>query len=110
MRPPDRVVTTVEDRKAAIVDVIRNARQTIALSLFRCNDPDIFSELAAATERGVRVEALITARAKVGKKKLRKLGDALDRAAVAVQPYTEPVVKYHAKYLVADDGLALITS
>jgi cardiolipin synthase len=110
MRPPDRVVTAVDDRKRSIVDVIRNARQTIALSLFRCNDPDIFSELAAATERGVRVEALITSRAKGGKKKLRKLWEALERAGVAVQPYTEPVVKYHAKYLVADDGPALITS
>src|SRR4051794_7837216 len=110
MRPPDRVVTTVEDRKAAIVDVIRSARQTIALSLFRCNDPDIFAELAAATERGVRVEALITSRAKGGKKKLRKLWEALERAGVGVQPYTEPVVKYHAKYLVADDGPAVVTS
>jgi phosphatidylserine/phosphatidylglycerophosphate/cardiolipin synthase-like enzyme len=110
MRAPDRVVTAVEDRKAAIVDVIRNARHTIALSLFRCNDHDIFAELAAATGRGVKVEALITSRAKGGKKKLRKLWEALERAGVVVQPYTEPVVKYHAKYLVADDGPALVTS
>jgi phosphatidylserine/phosphatidylglycerophosphate/cardiolipin synthase-like enzyme len=110
MRAPDRVVTAVDDRKSVIVDVIRNARETIVLSLFRCNDTDIFDELARATKRGVKVEALMTSRAKGGKKKLRKLWDALEAAGVSVQPYTEPVVKYHAKYLVADDGPALVTS
>jgi len=110
MRPPDRVVTTVDDRKSVIVDTIRNARETIVLSLFRCNDTDIFDELARATKRGVKVEALMTSRAKGGKKKLRKLWDALEAAGVSVHPYTEPVVKYHAKYLVADDGPALVTS
>jgi cardiolipin synthase len=110
MRPPDRVVTAVDDRKSVIVDVIRNARENIVLSLFRCNDSDIFDELARATKRGVKVEALMTSRAKGGKKKLRKLWDALEAAGVLVQPYTEPVVKYHAKYLVADDGPALVTS
>lgn len=110
MRGPDRVITAVEERRGAIIDVIRNARQTIALSLFRCNDREIFAELAHAAQRGVKVEALITSRAKGGKKKLRKLWEALENARVVVQPYTEPVVKYHAKYLVADDGPALVTS
>jgi phosphatidylserine/phosphatidylglycerophosphate/cardiolipin synthase-like enzyme len=103
-------VTAVDDRKTVIVDVIRNARENIVLSLFRCNDSAIFDELARATKRGVKVEALITSRAKGGKKKLRKLWDALEAAGVSVQPYTEPVVKYHAKYLVADNGPALVTS
>jgi len=110
MRGPDRVVTAVGERRGAIIDVIRNARESIALSLFRCNDPEIFDELARATGRGVKVEALITSRAKGGKKKLRKLWEALEAANVTVQPYTEPVVKYHAKYLVADDGPAVVTS
>ena len=109
-RPPDRVITAVNERRAAIVDVIRGARESIVLSLFRCNDADIFEALAAATRRGVRVDALITSRAKGGKKKLRKLWSALEAAGVQVQPYTEPVVKYHAKYLVADDGPAVIAS
>ena len=110
MRPSDRVVTSVAERRDVILDVIRNARESIALSLFRCNDKTIFEELARAVERGVRVEALITSRAKGGKKKLRKLWDALERTGASVQPYTEPVVKYHAKYLVADDGPALVAS
>ena len=83
MRAPDRVVTAVDDRKSVIVEVIRNARETIVLSLFRCNDTDIFDELARATKRGVKVEALMTSRAKGGKKRLRKLWDALEAAGVS---------------------------
>ncbi len=45
---PDRIVTTLADRRATILEVIRNARSTIALSLFRCNDEEIFAEIARA--------------------------------------------------------------
>jgi phosphatidylserine/phosphatidylglycerophosphate/cardiolipin synthase-like enzyme len=110
MRPPDRVVTAVDERRETILDVIRNARESIVLSLFRCNDKQVFAELAHAIARGVRVEALITSRAKGGKKKLRKLWEALERTGVSVHPYTDPVVKYHAKYLVADAGPAVVAS
>ena len=110
MRPADRVVTALDERRAVILDVIRNARESIALSLFRCNDDEVFDELACASKRGVRVEALITSRAKGGKKKLRKLWEALERTGASVHSYTEPVVKYHAKYLVADDGPAVVAS
>jgi cardiolipin synthase A/B len=109
-RPPDRIITSIEDRRQSILDVIRNARRSIALSLFRCNDEAIFDELARAKSRGVAVDVLITARAKGEKKKLENLWDALVRTGASVSAYSEPVVKYHAKYLVADDGQAVIAS
>src|SRR5436190_1469764 len=65
-RPPDQVVTSVADRRSTVLDVVRNARQSIALSLFRCNDAEVLSELARATARGVRVDAVVTSRAKGG--------------------------------------------
>lgn len=107
--PPDRIITAPEDRRATIVEVIRNARSRIGLSLFRGNDNDIFIELQRAVARGVDVEVLVTSRAK-GKKKLKKLWEALESTGARIFPYTDSVVKYHAKYLVADDGPALVTS
>jgi len=107
---PDRVVVAPGDRRPAILDIIRNARSHIALSLFRCNDEAIFSELAAATARGVVVDALTTSRAKGGRRRLAKLRAALDETGARVKMYTDPVVKYHAKYLVADEGPALVAS
>ena len=108
--PPDRLVVAIDDRRATILDIIRNAKRRIALSLFRCNDEAIFDALAAATARGVAVEALTTSRAKGGRKRIEKLRAELERTGATVTTYTDPVVKYHAKYLVADDGPALVAS
>jgi phosphatidylserine/phosphatidylglycerophosphate/cardiolipin synthase-like enzyme len=109
-RPLDRVITSVAERRPAILDVIRRARQRITLSLFRCNDAEVLAELAGAADRGVAVEVLLTSRAKGGKKKRKKLWAALEAMGAVVWAHTDPVVKYHAKYLVADDGPAVVAS
>jgi cardiolipin synthase len=106
----DRLVSAVEDRRAALLDVIRQARSRITLSLFRCNDGEIIEELAAATARGVIVEVLVTSRARGGLKGKQKLWRALEQAGASLRSYTDPVVKYHAKYLVADEGPAVVAS
>jgi len=108
--PPDRAILEPAERRAAVLDVIRHARSTLLLSLFRCNDKEIFRELKAAVGRGVAVTVLVTSRAKGGKKKLRKLWQRLEDTGATVSAYNDPVVKYHAKYAVADDGPALVTS
>jgi cardiolipin synthase A/B len=107
---PDRVVLSVEERRSTVIDVIRGARREITLSLFRCNDEEILAELSAATARGVAVNVLVTSRSKGGKKRREKLWNALERTGATLSAYSDPVVKYHAKYLVADDGPALVTS
>ena len=109
-RPPDRVVSAVADRRPAILEVIRQATRQITLSLFRCNDKEIVAELARATQRGVAVDVLLTSRAKGGRKKLKKLWPTLEATGASVHLYTDPVVKYHAKYLIADDGPAVVAS
>ena len=109
-RPPDRVITSPGDRREAVLDAIRQARTRLCLSLFRCNDKEIFAELQRAVARGVEVEVLVTSRAKGGEKKLKKLWSALEATGAAICPYTDSVVKYHAKYLVADEGPALVSS
>ena len=109
-RPPDRIVTTPAARREAVLDAIHGAESRITLSLFRCTDKALFGELVAAVDRGVDVQVLVTSRAKGGKKKLKKLWKRLEDTRATIVPYTDPVVKYHAKYMVVDDGPALITS
>jgi phosphatidylserine/phosphatidylglycerophosphate/cardiolipin synthase-like enzyme len=106
----DAIVTAPGDRRDAVVRAIRQSRERLVLSLYRCNDKAIFEELRLASERGVKVDVLVTARAGGGKKRLRKLWRALEETGVAIHPHTDPVVKYHAKYLVADEGPALVAS
>jgi cardiolipin synthase len=108
--PSDRVVVSLEERRAVLLDVITAARSNITLSLFRGNDQRVFDALAAATERGVAVDVLITSRAKGGRRKIEQLWRALEATGASLRAYTDPVVKYHAKYLVVDDGPAIVTS
>src|SRR5258705_92307 len=86
-RVPDRLVVSMDERRATVIDIIRNAKRHIALSLFRCNDDAIFAELAAATGRGVAVDVLTTSRAKGGRRKLAKLRKSLDETGAAVTMY-----------------------
>ena len=108
--PPDRLILAVDERRPAILDVIRKARRRLVLSLFRCNDEAIFNELTYAVDRGVAVDVIITSRAKGGRGKLDQLRAALDQTGATVKTYTDQVVKYHAKYLIADDGPAVVAS
>jgi cardiolipin synthase len=106
----DRVFIEPAARRKAMLDVIGGAKERLVLSLFRCNDFTILDALAAALDRGVKVEAILTKRAKGGKKKLRKLWEALEAMGAVVHRYGDPVVKYHAKYVVADGRLALLAT
>ena len=109
-RPSDRVVTSSDERQDAVLRLIRHAQRRITLSLFRCNDKLLFAELARAVDRGVSVEVLMTSRAKGGKRKLQRLWDRLEATGASVYAYNDAVVKYHAKYLVIDEGPALVAS
>ena len=106
----ERLVLDPAERKAALLSVIGGARRRLVLSLFRCDDFSILDALAAALERGCSVEAILTKRAKGGKKRLKKLWGALEEMGAVVTRYADPVVKYHAKYLVADGTTAIITT
>src|SRR4029079_8293585 len=56
------------------------------------------------------VRVLITQRARGWKEKLKDLTALLRSLGAEVLPYKHQIVKYHAKYVVADDGPALVTS
>jgi cardiolipin synthase A/B len=98
------------ERRAAMLEIIGSARQRLVLSMFRCNDFGILDAVAAALERGVHVEAILTKRAKGGKKSLKKLWEALGEMGAVVHWYADPVVKYHAKYVVADGARAMVAT
>jgi phosphatidylserine/phosphatidylglycerophosphate/cardiolipin synthase-like enzyme len=106
----EQLVLDPAARKPALLDLIGSARRRLVLSLFRCDDFTVLDALASALERGVEVEAILTKRAKGGKKRLKKLWGALEEMGAVVTRYADPVVKYHAKYLVADNTTAMVTT
>jgi len=106
----DRLVLATTARRETILQLMRSAQRSLVLSLFRCDDFSIVDELASTVKRGVQVRVLITQRARGWKEKLKDLTVLLRSLGAEVQPYDNLVTKYHAKYIVADDGPALVTS
>jgi phosphatidylserine/phosphatidylglycerophosphate/cardiolipin synthase-like enzyme len=111
MHPPaERLIILPAERREAVLDVIRGARRELVLSVFRCDDFKILDALGDAVQRKVRVRALLTPRAKNWDKRLQDLGVFLDSMGAEVHRYSGARTKYHAKYIVADDNVALIAS
>ena len=105
-----RVVIRPDDRRSAVIDTIDSSREQLSLSIFRCDDDGVVDALSAAVKRGVHVRVLLTSRAKASKAHLKQLHAVLTAAGAEVRRYTDAVVRYHAKYLVADAATAVIAS
>ena len=107
---PERMVLAPEERRPAVLEVIGSARTRLALSLFRCTDFKVLDALAEACRRDVRVRVLLTRRARGWRKRLKELQAFLAGMGAEVHRYSGRQAKYHAKYVVADDGPALVGS
>jgi phosphatidylserine/phosphatidylglycerophosphate/cardiolipin synthase-like enzyme len=107
---PDQVILAIRQRRETVLQVIRSARERLLISVFRCTDVTVLDAIGEALNRKVDVRFLMTPRARGWEKRLKALSSYLESMGAKVHPYSDPVVKYHAKYLLADDGPALITS
>ena len=108
--PAERLALKPAERREAILGVIAGARERLRLPVFRCDDGQVLDALRAALERGVRVQALLTRRSKGCRRDLKKLRKWLEELGAEVARYDDRIVKYHAKYIVADDGPAVIAT
>ena len=84
---------------------MRRARRSIDICIFRLDRKEIEAALAGAVQRGVRVRALIANTNRGGGASLRKLEQRLLAAGVMVTRTDDEFVRYHGKYMVADDML-----
>jgi cardiolipin synthase len=105
-----QVVFDGSQRRQVIVETCRSARRYLILSIFRCDDFGIIEEITLAVQRGVSVRVLISRDARGWKKRLQRLAELLESAGAQVYRYNGPFLKYHAKYVVADDSIALLSS
>ena len=90
-----------------IVQAIRTARKKIDIFIFRLDRDEIEKALAAAVQRGVAVRALIAHTNRGGEARLRKLEQRLLASGVLVSRTSDDLVRYHAKYMIADAALYL---
>jgi len=106
----EQLILTPNLRRQTVLNVLSSARESVVLSLFRCDDSRVLDEIVATARRGVQVKVLITPRARGWNKRLVTLVTLLKHTGVAVKQYDGPWSKYHAKYIVADNAVALVGS
>lgn len=88
-----------------VVEAIRKAKKSIDVCIFRFDIVEIERALGAAVQRGVRVRALIAHTNRGGESRLRKLELRFLAAGITVARTADDLLRYHAKYLIADDTL-----
>jgi phosphatidylserine/phosphatidylglycerophosphate/cardiolipin synthase-like enzyme len=109
-RARERLIIAPGERRDAVVGFIDSARERLDLSLFRCDDESVLDAIGGAARRGVRVRALMTEKARGSKKHLKDLRKKVKQLGVEVRRYADPVVRYHAKYAVADGSGSMVAS
>ncbi len=106
----ERAILFPDERKASVLEAFEAARHSLAVGMFRWEDQELLSALESARSRDVRARVLLSERAKGWGQRLRALQRRLQAMGVEVQRYHTKASKYHAKYVVADERLALVSS
>lgn len=102
-----KLIVQPEAGVVPIVQAIKAARKTIDVFIFRIDRVEVEKALAAAVQRGVQVRALIAHTNRGGESRLRKLEQRLLAAGVLVSRTADDLIRYHAKFMVADSTLYL---
>ena len=92
---------------APVVKAIKRAHRTIDIAIFRIDREEIEKALGAAVQRGVRVRVLVAHTNRGGEGRLRKFEQRVLQSGVTVTRTGDDFVRYHAKYMVADETLHL---
>jgi cardiolipin synthase len=92
---------------APVVRAIKRARRNVDIAIFRTDREEIEKALGAAVQRGVKVRVLVAHTNSGGENRLRKLEQRLLEAGATVTRTGDDFVRYHGKFMVADDTLHL---
>jgi cardiolipin synthase len=92
---------------APVVRAIKRARRSVDIAIFRTDREEIEKALGTAVQRGVKVRVLVAHTNSGGDSRLRKLEQRLLEAGATVTRTGDDFVRYHGKFMVADDTLHL---
>lgn len=103
-----KLIVQPEDGLAPVLRIVRCARASIDIVVFRFDRIELEKALAAAVERGVPVRALIAHTNRGGERRLRELEQRLLAAGVTVARTADDLPRYHGKMLIADGVLYVL--
>jgi cardiolipin synthase len=96
------------DGIARVVRALRKAKESVLITIFRCDLREIEKALGDAVARGVAVHALIAENNRTGEKQLRKLEMRLLEAGLTVSRTADDLVRYHDKFVVIDQRMLFV--
>jgi phosphatidylserine/phosphatidylglycerophosphate/cardiolipin synthase-like enzyme len=102
------LIVLPDDGIDPVLEAIARARQSIRITLFRCDMHLVERALSSAVTRGVRVHALIAHTNRAGEKLLRRLELRLLGAGITVSRTQDDLVRYHDKLLIVDERVLYV--
>ena len=105
-----KLIIEPADGVGPLLTVIRSAKKSVEIAVFRFDRKDIETALKATAERGVRVTALIAFANRGGEQSLRKLELRCLDAGIVVARTSDDLVRYHGKYIVIDRRVLCLLS
>jgi cardiolipin synthase A/B len=99
-----------DDGVAPLLALIKTAKQTINMAIFRFDRRDLETALKTAVGNGVKVNTLIAYSNHGGEKSLRKLEMRFLEAGMTVARSASDLIRYHDKLMVVDQHILCVLS
>jgi cardiolipin synthase len=109
----DRMLTLIiepADGVAPLLALIKSAKRSVEIAVFRFDRKDVETALKAAAARGVKVTALIAFANRGGEQGLRKLELRCLAAGIIVARTSNDLIRYHGKYILIDRRVLCVLS
>ena len=105
-----RLIVLPDDTADAIIDPIRDARNTLNIRMFLFTDPALLEAVIAARHRGVHVRVMLNPARRDGTTDNQVAHDALLAAGVDVRDSSNEFAVTHQKSMVIDNRVGFIES
>ena len=105
-----RLIVLPNDTADAIIDPIRDARNTLNIRMFLFTDPALLEAVIAARHRGVHVRVMLNPARRDGTTDNQVARDALLAADIDVRDSSNEFAVTHQKSMVIDNGIGFIES
>ena len=105
-----KLIIEPADGVAPLLALIKSAKRSVEIAIFRFDRTDVETALKAAAERGVKVTALIAFANRGGEQGLRKLELRCLAAGITVARTSDDLIRYHGKYILVDRRVLCVLS
>src|SRR5262250_3101553 len=104
------VIVLPDDSAKPILDAIEAARRSLRIKMFVFSDPSLLQAVAAARQRGVKVQVMLNPARRSGEEENEAARKHLLGADVSVEDSNPAFDLTHEKSMVVDDATAFVKS